>query len=60
MFSSSDYGGGAVLFSDLTTTFEHVTSEEPATWMGDDYYDAMKATDCKPAGDACQPKICPL
>uniref|UniRef100_A0A672ITV8 Serotransferrin n=1 Tax=Salarias fasciatus TaxID=181472 RepID=A0A672ITV8_SALFA len=48
MFSSSEYGGGTVLFSNLTTKLEKVGSEEPRNWMNDHYYAAMKAMDCNP------------
>lgn len=43
---------GTVLFSSLTTKFETVSSDDPKKWMGDTYYNAMRAMDCKPEGTA--------
>ncbi|XP_041861809.1 melanotransferrin [Melanotaenia boesemani] len=48
MFSSAEYGGGTVLFSESTVMFVGVESEDPKRWMGDIYHDTMKAMDCKP------------
>lgn len=50
MFSTS-YGPGAVLFSESSTMFLKVESEDPKTWMGHMYHSAMKAMDCKAEGE---------
>ncbi|XP_053738302.1 melanotransferrin [Synchiropus splendidus] len=49
VFSSSNYGGGTVLFSEMSTTFLEPTSNDPIKWMGTHYYNALSAMDCKPA-----------
>ncbi|XP_039983615.1 melanotransferrin [Xiphias gladius] len=48
MFSSLEYGGGNLLFSESSTMFQPVESEDPKTWMGRHYYNALRAMDCKP------------
>ncbi|CAJ1061125.1 melanotransferrin [Xyrichtys novacula] len=47
MFSSADYGGGNLLFSESSTMFQSVESDNPVSWMGRFYNSAMKAMDCK-------------
>ncbi|XP_034530112.1 melanotransferrin [Notolabrus celidotus] len=47
MFSSVEYGGGTVLFSDSSAMFMGVESDDPVKWMNHFYYSAMKAMDCK-------------
>uniref|UniRef100_UPI0037E918E9 melanotransferrin n=1 Tax=Semicossyphus pulcher TaxID=241346 RepID=UPI0037E918E9 len=47
MFTSAVYGGVDLLFSDSTTMFQGVESDEPEKWLGRFYYSAMKAMDCK-------------
>lgn len=49
-FSSEGYGGGTVLFSESSTMFQEVASNEPVKWMGQNYYNTMKAMDCKKEG----------
>lgn len=49
-FSSKEYGGGTVLFSESSTMFQEVESNEPMKWMGQNYYNTMKAMDCKKEG----------
>lgn len=48
MFSSVGYGGGNLLFSEETTMFQGVDSDDPKRWMGDIYYNARRAMDCTP------------
>lgn len=50
MFSSAGYGGGTVLFSESSTMFLGVESDDPKKWMGSFYYNALSAMDCKPEG----------
>ncbi|XP_026199749.1 melanotransferrin [Anabas testudineus] len=47
MFSSTSYGGGTVLFSESSTMFQSVESDDPKSWMGRFYYNALRAMDCK-------------
>ncbi|XP_061594643.1 melanotransferrin [Cololabis saira] len=47
MFSSVNYGGGTVLFSESTIKFEGQVTEDPQKWMGDSYYNVLKAMGCK-------------
>ncbi|XP_076010634.1 melanotransferrin [Genypterus blacodes] len=49
MFSSMSYGGGTVLFSESSSTFLEAQSEDPKTWMGPLYLNALTAMDCKAA-----------
>lgn len=56
VFSSTSYGGGTVLFSDSSTMFLEAGSDNPETWMGRHYHNALRAMDCKPEGE---PSICP-
>ncbi len=51
MFTSTEYGGQNLIFSDSTTTFLEVESEDPKSWMGLHYYNAMSAMDCTPEGE---------
>ncbi|XP_069560855.1 melanotransferrin [Brachyistius frenatus] len=48
MFSSSAYGGGTVLFSESATMFQGVETEDSKKWMGEIYYNALRAMDCNP------------
>ncbi|KAF7661900.1 hypothetical protein LDENG_00251190 [Lucifuga dentata] len=47
IFSSTSYGGGTVLFSESSSMFVEVESEDPKMWMGPLYYNALRAMDCK-------------
>uniref|UniRef100_A0A3P8WXM1 Serotransferrin n=1 Tax=Cynoglossus semilaevis TaxID=244447 RepID=A0A3P8WXM1_CYNSE len=51
VFSSTSYGGGTVLFSDSSTMFLEAGSDNPETWMGRHYHNALRAMDCKPEGE---------
>lgn len=53
MFSSAQYGGGTVLFSESSIMFQGVESDDPKKWMGRHYYNALRAMDCKPEGNTC-------
>ncbi|XP_045906093.1 melanotransferrin [Micropterus dolomieu] len=50
IFSSAAYGGGTVLFSESSTMFQGVGSDDPQQWMGRLYHNALTAMDCKPEG----------
>ncbi|XP_044056929.1 melanotransferrin [Siniperca chuatsi] len=50
MFSSAAYGGGTVLFSESSTMFQGVESDDPQKWMGRFYHNALRAMDCKAEG----------
>ncbi|XP_028299481.1 melanotransferrin [Gouania willdenowi] len=60
MFSSVEYGGGTVIFSNSTTTLDAVESEDPKKWMNDYYNDAMTAMDCKAEDASTQLRWCVL
>ncbi|XP_076582460.1 melanotransferrin [Chaetodon auriga] len=47
MFSSTEYGGGTVLFSESSVALQGSESEDPKKWMGQLYYNALTAMDCK-------------
>ncbi|XP_074525121.1 melanotransferrin [Halichoeres trimaculatus] len=47
MFSSANYGGGTLLFSESSSMFLGVESNDPVKWMGRLYHSAMTAMDCK-------------
>lgn len=51
MFSSMDYGGGTVLFSESSTMFLGAKSNDPEKWMHRYYHDALTAMDCKAEGE---------
>ncbi|XP_029004298.1 melanotransferrin [Betta splendens] len=47
MFSSAEYGGGTLLFSESSTMFQGVESDLPQKWLGRLYYNALRAMDCE-------------
>lgn len=51
MFSSTAYGGGTVLFSELSSMFLASESDDPTKWLGRLYNNAMRAMDCKREGE---------
>ncbi|KAJ8374366.1 hypothetical protein SKAU_G00049460 [Synaphobranchus kaupii] len=48
MFSSAQYGGQDLMFSDNSKMFLEAGSEEYKSWMGLSYYNALRAMDCTP------------
>ncbi|KAJ8279621.1 hypothetical protein COCON_G00066870 [Conger conger] len=46
MFSSAQYGGRNLMFSDMSTMFLPPGMEEYKAWMGSRYYNALRAMDC--------------
>ncbi|KAJ7986216.1 hypothetical protein DPEC_G00337660 [Dallia pectoralis] len=48
LFSSIVFNGTNLLFSDSSTQFLSVKSEEPMVWMGPVYHNTLKAMDCTP------------
>ncbi|XP_057696117.1 melanotransferrin [Corythoichthys intestinalis] len=49
MFSSTPYGEGTLLFSESSVMFQNAEYDDPKKWMGQIYYNAMSAMDCKPS-----------
>ncbi|XP_072539105.1 melanotransferrin [Salminus brasiliensis] len=49
LFSSVAYNGDNLLFSDSSTKFIPAGSEDYIQWMGQRYYNILKAMDCSPA-----------
>ncbi|XP_077440935.1 melanotransferrin [Vanacampus margaritifer] len=47
VFSSKPYGAGTVLFSESAVMFQSAEYDDPKKWMGQLYYNAMSAMDCK-------------
>ncbi|XP_030646988.1 melanotransferrin [Chanos chanos] len=48
-FSSAAYGGTNLMFSDSSTKFITAGSENYIEWMGQRYYDTLRAMDCSPS-----------
>ncbi|XP_036377519.1 melanotransferrin [Megalops cyprinoides] len=46
MFSSAIYGGSDLMFSDTSTQFIFSETDSYKAWMGEGYYNALRAMDC--------------
>ncbi|KAG1940982.1 melanotransferrin [Pimephales promelas] len=59
MFSSADFSGENLLFSDASTTFIQAGNENHIEWMGR-YYDILRAMDCSKSDVPTQLRWCVL
>ncbi|XP_067452375.1 melanotransferrin [Thunnus thynnus] len=46
MFSSAEYGGKNLLFSEFSVMFQEAGYDDPKKWLGSRYYNAMTAMGC--------------